>query len=258
MHNILFVEDSADSFLLVKHALGHTAHLDWAKSVAEACRYLQRKEYDLVLLDLVLPDGDGFRICSMLQSEDRTKRVPVIFVSGKDSVTDKVMGFSVGGDDFVTKPFDPIELKSRIEARLRKRLREKEAADFLRLGDLEINRVTQKVTVFDCGKEEQIDLTPIEFRLLLFLSAKPNYVFSREETLNGVWGQNVYVYPRSVDTHVSKLRKKLGAVSHYVQSVHGTGYRFVVDKFEQFGGGSARAAVAGQTRLSLLSFGVQH
>jgi DNA-binding response OmpR family regulator len=226
MSTILLVEDSIETYHLVKLALGQSVHLEWCKSLGEAFANIHKRPFDLVLLDLVLPDGDGYRLCSMMQTNDQLKRIPVIFLSAKTGVADKVMGFSVGGDDFITKPFEPVELKARVESRLRRLVRERNENDFVRLGELEINRVTQRVHAFDGGADQEIDLTPIEFKLLLFLARKPNHVFSREEVLNSVWGQSIYVYARSVDTHISKLRKKLGDHAHYIQSVHGTGYRF--------------------------------
>jgi len=226
VYSILLVEDSPETFHLVKLAIGQSAHLEWAKTLSEGYGAIEKKDFDLILLDLMLPDGDGFRFCSLLQANDRLKKTPVVFLSAKSAVADKVMGFSVGGEDYITKPFEPIELKARIEARLRKKDRERNEQDYLRLGDIEINRVTQRVHAFESGIEKQIELTPIEFKLLIFLSRKPNHVFSREEVLNSVWGTQVFVYSRSVDTHVSKLRKKLGEHSHYIQSVHGSGYRF--------------------------------
>lgn len=230
MHSVLLVEDSSDAFHLVKRALGSSIQLEWAKSLSEASRNLQKKVFDLILLDVMLPDGDGYRLCSILQTDDHLKNVPVIFLTAKNSVSDKVLGFSVGADDFVSKPFDALELKARIDARLRKRDREKVESDMLRLGDIEINKSTQKVLVFENGKAIDIDLTPIEFKLLLFLSKELNKVYSRDEILNSVWGESIHVYSRSVDTHISKLRKKLGAKSDYIESVHGSGYRFVVDE----------------------------
>ncbi|MES2964993.1 MAG: response regulator transcription factor, partial [Bdellovibrionota bacterium] len=137
MSTILLVEDSVDSFNLVKRAMG-TIALDWAKNLAEANAFIQRKTYDLIILDVMLPDGDGYRLCSILQTDDRLKNVPVMFLTGKNSVSDKVLGFSVGADDFLTKPFDPIELKARVDSKLRRRQREKVEADVIRVGDLEI------------------------------------------------------------------------------------------------------------------------
>lgn len=227
MHSVLLVEDSSDSFNLVKRALGGI-QLEWARSLTDASRILQRKSFDLILLDVMLPDGDGYRLCSILQTDDKLKTIPVMFLTAKNAVSDKVLGFSVGADDFLTKPFDPLELKARVDARLRKRDREKVEADIVRLGEIEINKSTQKVHMMSNGHNEEVDLTPIEFKLLLFLSKEVNKVHTRDEILNAVWGESIHVYSRSVDTHVSKLRKKLGDKASYIESAHGTGYRFIV------------------------------
>lgn len=229
MHKILLVEDSVDAYNLVKRALT-TAQLEWAKSLAEASRLLQTKQYDLILLDIMLPDGDGYRLCSVLQTNDQLNNCPVIFLTAKNSTLDKVMGFSVGADDFISKPFDPLELKARVDAKLRKRERDMLESDMIRVGDIEINRNTQRVTVSQNGQAENIDLTPIEFKLLVMLSKEPNTVHTRDQILNHVWGESIHVYGRSVDTHISKLRKKLGPKADYIESVHGSGYRFAVNE----------------------------
>lgn len=224
MNRILVVEDSSDAFQLVKRALTGSS-LDWAKSLAEAIRLIETKHYDLILLDVMLPDGDGFRLCSILQTNDRLSSCPVVFLTAKNSVPDKVLGFSVGADDFITKPFDPLELKARIDSKLRKREREIAMSDVIQIGDIEINRSSQTVTMTENGQSQNVELTPIEFKLLLMLSKEPNTVYTRDQILNHVWGESIHVYSRSVDTHISKLRKKLGTKADYVQSVHGAGYR---------------------------------
>jgi DNA-binding response OmpR family regulator len=224
---ILVVEDSADSFQLVKRALGPSYSLECAPSLADGVRMLNKNSYDLVLMDVMLPDGDGFGLCSILQSNDDLRNIPIIFLTAKNSVSDKVLGFQVGAEDFISKPFDPLELRARVEAKLRKKEREKHDSDIIRAGDLEINKSTQHVTVHENGNARRLDLTQIEFKLLVFLAKEPNVVFSRDEILNAVWGQSIHIYSRSVDTHVSKLRKKLGSFDTCIESVHGTGYRFV-------------------------------
>jgi DNA-binding response OmpR family regulator len=124
MYKILLVEDSPESYELVKRALSSSIQVEWVKSLAEAYKAIQKKSFSLILLDVTLPDGDGYRLCSILQNDDSLEKVPVIFVTAKNTVSDKVLGFSVGGDDFITKPFDLNELRTRVEARLRKRDRD--------------------------------------------------------------------------------------------------------------------------------------
>jgi two-component system phosphate regulon response regulator PhoB len=232
MNQVLLVEDSADAYRLVQRALGSSVHLEWAQSQREAARLLEKKTYDLVLLDAGLPDGDGFQLCSVLQAHENWSSIPVILLTARNSVADRVLGFSVGADDFISKPFDPVELKARIDAKLRKRERMKQASDVVIADDLEINKRSQRAFLNENGKSQELDLTPLEFRLLLLLAGKSGGVLTRDELLDTAWGQNVHVYSRSVDTHISKLRKKLGTKSHYIESVHGSGYRFVGSKKE--------------------------
>jgi DNA-binding response OmpR family regulator len=120
MHKILVVEDSADSFNLVKRAIDDFAILDWAKSLTEALKILKKRSFDLILLDVTLPDGDGFRLCSLLQTDEKLREIPVIFLTALNSISDKVMGLSMGADDFISKPFDPQEFKARLDSRLKK------------------------------------------------------------------------------------------------------------------------------------------
>jgi two-component system phosphate regulon response regulator PhoB len=214
----------------VRIALGTSFELEWADSIYRAKMMIAQNDYDLILLDVVLPDGDGFQLGSVLQAEDQTKHIPIIFLTGKNSLSDKILGFSVGADDYVVKPFEPLELRARVESKFRKKMQEKLEAEILRLGKLEINKDTQKVYIIDNNEKSEVDLTPIEFKLLLFLTKEKDKVYTRDEILNGVWGENIHVFSRSVDTHVSKLRKKLGPKSNYIKSVHGSGYRFSVEE----------------------------
>jgi DNA-binding response OmpR family regulator len=222
---ILAIEDSLETFQLIRRALGSTYQLEMAKSAREASEMLARNTYDLILMDVQLPDGDGFKLCSLLQSSGNFDSIPIVFLTAKNSVSDKVLGFQLGADDFITKPFDQLELKARVDSKIRRLERDKRENDIVRVGDLEINKSSQKALVTADGNTTELDLTPLEFKLLLLLATKPNHVFSRDEILNTVWGEAIHVYSRSVDTHISKLRKKLDTYSGLIESVHGTGYR---------------------------------
>jgi two-component system, OmpR family, phosphate regulon response regulator PhoB len=223
---VLLVEDHVDAYQLVQRALGTRVQLEWAKTQKEAAAALEKKDFDLILLDVMLPDGDGFHLCSILQAHEKWCNIPVIILSAKNTVPDKVLGFSVGADDFIAKPFDALELRARVDAKLRKRERDMVAADTIVFDDLEINKSTQRVSLNEEGRTSEIDLTPIEFKLLLFLANRANTVVTRDQILDTVWGESVHVYSRSVDTHISKLRRKLGTKGQYIQSAHGAGYRF--------------------------------
>jgi two-component system phosphate regulon response regulator PhoB len=227
MHKILVVEDSAEAYHLVHSALGSLYKLDWAKTRKDAARMLEKTVYDLILLDGTLPDGDGFQLCSLLQAHEAWATIPVILLTARTTVMDKVMAFSVGADDFVSKPFEPLELRARIEAKLRRRERQIRASDVIICGDFEIDKRTQRAVINENGGSRELILTPIEFKMLLLFASKPDIVHSRDKILDAVWGSNVHVYARSVDTHVSKLRRKLGSKQDCIVSVHGTGYRML-------------------------------
>lgn len=227
MYRILAVEDSPEAFRLIHNALGTQYKIEWAKSLKDASDFLSRSKFDLILLDGNLPDGDGFQFCSMINASDELSLIPKFFLTARTNLADKVMGFSVGADDFITKPFEPMELRARIESKLRKKARTTESANVVTCGDLEINKSTQRATMNEDGVTTELTLTPIEFKLLLLFMTKPDIVHSRDSILDTVWGNSVHVYARSVDTHVSKLRKKLGRLDSMIVSTHGSGYRML-------------------------------
>lgn len=226
MSRILVVDDAEECFKLVANTLGPSTETIWAKNVNEALNLVEKKTFDLILLDVMLPDGDGYHLCSMVRANDRTRTIPIIFLTAKESVNDKVLGFSLGADDFLVKPFEPLEFRARIAAKIRKRQREQVEAEILDFGDVLINMRAQKAFVVEEGKKRDINLTPMEFKLLSCLAQNQDKLFSRNQLLDTLWGTDVNVYDRSVDTHISKIRKKLGTKSFVIQSVHRSGYRF--------------------------------
>jgi DNA-binding response OmpR family regulator len=188
-----------------------------ARSVADgaaAVEQCRRLKPDLVVLDLMLPGLDGLEVCRRIQAE---RRVPVVMLTARDDETDLVVGLSVGADDYLAKPFSPRELMARIRAVLR---RVADAADgvVLRHGGLELDPATRQVRL----REAEVHLTPIEFDLLAHLLARPGVVFRREQLLVDVWGYAEGAGPRTVDSHVRALRRKLGEDA--VRTVHGVGY----------------------------------
>ncbi len=177
----------------------------------ELCRQLRP---DLVVLDLMLPGIDGLEVCRRIQAD---RRVPVVMLTARDDETDVLVGLSVGADDYVTKPFSPRELVARVRAVLR---RVADAADgaVLRHGGIELDHATRRVR----RDGHEVHLTPIEFDLLAHLLARPGAVFRREQLLAEVWGYADGTGPRTVDSHVRALRRKLG--DDVVRTVHGFGY----------------------------------
>lgn len=224
MKTILLVDDSKEIFNMVSRSVDSIAELQWACDLETARKKINEVSYDLVLLDIELPDGNGVDFCSEIQNANNI--LPVFFLTSHESLSEKVLGFSAGADDYITKPFAPLELKARIEAKFKKIDALKRSSDILKWDELTINKSRQEVRILNDGTYEKIELTSLEFKLLMYFADKPLQVIPRDELLDKLWGQDVHVYARSVDTHVSKLRKKLGPISHIIESVHGSGYKF--------------------------------
>ena len=182
----------------------------------EVCRTFQP---DLVVLDLMLPGLDGLEVCRRIQAD---RRVPVVMLTARDEETDLIIGLSVGADDYVTKPFSPRELVARIRAVLRRVADAAEGA-VLRSGGVELDHATRRVR----REGAEVHLTPIEFDLLAHLMARPSVVFAREQLLADVWGYSDGTGPRTVDSHVRSVRRKLG--DDVVRTVHGVGYALGLD-----------------------------
>jgi len=226
MHKILLIDDATDVQKITTLALGKDYDVTVAPTLDTAQQEITKQSFDLILLDVTLPDGDGYHLCASLQSEEQTREIPVIFLTGKSRVSDKVMAFSLGADDYIVKPFEPLELRARIDARLKKLKSRKETETSVRKGDLRVNVPYQKAYLTDETGERELELTPIEFKILYYLAKCEGVVYSRDQILTAIWGGNVHVLDRTIDTHISALRKKLGNHAHYIESVLRTGYRF--------------------------------
>jgi DNA-binding response OmpR family regulator len=225
MWKVLLVEDSLDVAERVAAALGDDFDVSTVGTARDALRQAEAGRFDLVMLDVILPDGDGFELCRALQRDPGHSDTAIVFLSARSDTEDRIAAFSVGADDYLEQPFDRRELRARVMARLR-RLRDLRQRDSLiRRGDLELDLTRQRATLSGDAGEEELDLTPHEFRLLFQLARDENRPISREQLMRSVWG-NVVVYERTIDSHLSNLRKKLGKHSGYIQSVRGIGYRF--------------------------------
>jgi phosphate regulon transcriptional regulator PhoB len=186
---------------------------------------LQRNPTDLIILDIMLPDLDGFDVCRRLRSHERLKTIPVIFLTAKGEEIDRVLGLEIGGDDYVVKPFSPRELVARAKAVMRRQERAAESQELVQAGDVRLDSRTQEVSV----QGRQVELSTLEFKLLLFLASNPRRIFSRDRLLDEVWGRDRFVTPRTVDVHMRRLREKIEARADkplYLQTVRGAGYRF--------------------------------
>ncbi len=227
MANILVVEDEADLRMVIEFNLkkaGHDVRL--ASSGAEGLRLIGEQTPDLVLLDLMLPDIGGLDVCRQVKESTDTKKVAVIMLTARGEEVDRVVGFEVGADDYVVKPFSVRELLLRIDAILRRSVGPAPGdVGMVVFGRLKMDRAAHRVWV----DEEEIELTALEFKLLITLFERRNRVQSRSELLDVVWGIRADVTTRTVDTHVKRLREKIKGARDYLETVRGVGYRFVAD-----------------------------
>lgn len=226
MSTILLVEDDTIIQELVKFNLEREGYeVLIADNGRTGLDMVKKIKPDLLLLDLMLPELDGYQICKILRADEATADLPVIILSARGEEVDKVIGLELGADDYVTKPFSTRELLARIRARLReeKRLRPSQPVETkVAWGELEIWPLSYIVTL--SGKT--LNLTVKEFQLLHILATHPYQVFSREHLLEKIWGYNVNGDTRTVDVHISTLRTKLKPMGNVLESVRGIGYRF--------------------------------
>ena len=221
---ILVIEDEPDIRRNLEYNLSREGFsVSAAASISEANTLLATTDYNLILLDLMLPDGSGLDICKSIKSNSDTESIPIIILTAKDDEVDKVVGFELGADDYVTKPFSVRELILRVKAVLKRGSKKKEIVEVVRqFGDLKIDVDSHEVHVDDT----KINLTALEFRLLRQLVDTRGRVQSRDQLLSDVWGYSAEVTTRTVDTHVKRLREKLGPIGKYVQTIRGVGYKF--------------------------------
>lgn len=218
---ILIVDDEDDLAELVAFRLQQLGHVAATTgSGIGALMEVQRKRPDLMVLDLMLPDLSGTEVCRRIRRDAATRDIPIVMVTAKTDEVDRVVGFEVGADDYVTKPFSPRELVLRIEAVLR-RTQPTSGVSTLQIGDLWIDAKGHRVRV----RGIEAPLTALEFRLLLDLAERKGRVQSRDALLERVWGYVSGTETRTVDTHIKRLRRKLSTAADQVETIRGVGYR---------------------------------
>ncbi len=222
---ILVVDDEPEAVELVEFNL-RQAGFDvlTAGDGTEALKVARAGLPSLIVLDLMLPELDGLEVCRMLRRDPATSAIPIIMLTAKAAEIDRVLGLELGADDYITKPFSPRELVLRIK-KLLQRGRAGEPEGPLQFGQLAIDSPRHLVS----WRGKPIELTATEFKLLLLLAQRRGRVQSREQLLRDVWEYNSLIDTRTVDTHMRRLREKLGAASKYLDTVRGVGYRFVAD-----------------------------
>ncbi|MBI1871440.1 MAG: response regulator transcription factor [Chlamydiae bacterium] len=223
--SILIVEDDPHISQLVRYNLEKAGYECYGASTGEeALKILKTRVASLIILDVMLPQMDGFEVCRSIKRDPKLQRIAIIMLTAKGEEVDRVVGLELGADDYMVKPFSPRELILRIKAILR-RLQfggEEIKKDVLKAGELMIDISKHRVTI----QEKEVELTPMEFKLLSLLVERRGRVQTRERLLSDVWDIHAEIDTRTVDTHIKRLREKMGKMEHSIETVRGMGYRF--------------------------------
>lgn len=221
---ILIVDDEKDILELIEFNLKKNGyHTDTSLSGEEALEKINNNEYDIIILDLMLPGIDGLDLCRIIKSDKKKSMIPIIMLTAKSEEVDKITGFEMGADHYITKPFSPRELLAVIKATLRRtKQRDEEQSEIVERGILKIHTGKREVLI----KGNEIELTNLEFQILHILAKKSEWVISRQQLIELIHKEDVLVIDRSVDVHIASLRKKLGKYSSMIETVRSVGYRF--------------------------------
>ncbi len=222
MDKILVIDDNKDYQFLIQSCLQGEYKVLVADTGKSGVALAKEHKPSLILLDIALGEIDGFEVCHLLKGEKETAETPIIFLSSRSDAHSKVMGFDLGADDYIQKPFEAEELKARIRVRIKQHNVRREGLAVYESQDLKIDFLGHRV--FIQGKE--IPFSALEFKLLSYFVRNPDRVLSREKILNNVWGMDTFVTDRVVDSHIRSIRKKLGPYKDHIESIYGEGYRF--------------------------------
>ena len=228
LNKVLVIEDEPDIRKTLEYNLSREGYtVEGCGSIEEANTFLENPSYSIILLDLMLPDGSGLDLCKQIKSNPETNETPILILTAKDDEVDKVVGFELGADDYVTKPFSVRELILRVKAILKRNTKTSNPSNQTHeinrnFGSLKMNVESHEVFIND----EEIILTALEFKLLRQLVERRGRVQTRDQLLTDVWGYSSDITTRTVDTHIKRLREKLGSMGKYVQTIRGVGYKF--------------------------------
>ena len=223
IESILVVEDEEDIVDLIQYHLKQSGFsVITALDGPSGLELARKKRPGLVILDLMLPGMDGKDVCRALKSNALTQSIPILMLTAKTEEVDRVIGFELGADDYVTKPFSPRELVLRVKAILRRREAPAKREKTIQISDLLIDIDRHQVSL----KKKPVQLTSTEFKLLVELVSNRGRVQTRERLLDKVWGYTYEGYGRTVDTHIRRLREKLGSLGDFIETIRGVGYRF--------------------------------
>jgi DNA-binding response OmpR family regulator len=221
-HKILVVDDETDVIdMLVINLRAAGFNVITAEDGASALTKVRKDSPSLIILDLMLPQMSGLEVCKLLKGDIATRHIPIIMLTAKAEEVDKIVGLELGADDYVTKPFSPREMILRVNRSLRRGKDKAPTVERIVIGDLVLDHSRHEVLV----KSSPVDLTATEFKLLALLMDRRGRVQGRDRLLNDVWGYETVIDTRTVDTHVRRLREKMGPLATYIETVRGVGYR---------------------------------
>lgn len=222
---VLLIDDEVVLLSVLERSLSPDFEVKTASSGLEALALCQAHRFDLLVMDVNMPENDGFQTLTRIRTLDHYKKTPVLFLSGRGEIDSKLLAFDLGAKDYMLKPVHTKELRARIKVHLDKAASSELTEDVIIDGPLLRFHVGEN-RVFLKEADSFIDLTKIECGILRLLMENPEKVISRDKLLEGVWGDQLNVLQRTVDAHIKKIRKKLGPVSDLIESIHGVGYRY--------------------------------
>lgn len=228
IYKILVVDDEKDIVDILKYNLEKEIDFEVITALdgREALDISIEEKPHLIILDIMMPELNGFDVCKRLKNEPSTSKIPVIFLTAKENEIDEIIGLELGADDYIQKPISPRKVTARVKSVIRRTYTEPDkmikADGYIKFKNLEIDTIAHSVKIDD----EDIFFPKKEFQLLYFLLSNKGKVLSRDVLLNQIWGENIYVVDRTIDVHIAKVREKLGKYAEYLETIKGLGYRF--------------------------------
>ena len=220
---VLSIEDNKDEREIIRSAIGAYCLLTEAETLHKAEEILKKQIFSLIILDGSLPDGDGFKFCQRLR-EDHGSYIPIIILSSRGGVDERVSGFAMGADDYIVKPFEPVEFAARVQAKLKLNSIITLQKSFTK-GQFHVDVMAQRIYLTkEDDSKEQLNLTPIESKLMIHFLQHEGQILSRQDLMKTIWGESTHISSHTIDTHISSLRKKIGGEAKNLRAVLRKGY----------------------------------
>lgn len=223
---IVLIEDDPELTKLINYLLGNEFHLHCFSSISEAKQSIFDLEPGLIILDELLPDGSGTTFCFHIRNGQKGNKIPILMVTRQDELKDKLLAFDAGIDDYIVKPFEPLELKARVKRHLHISQQLQEEQEIFQKGNFIFNLANYSAIIKSNTQQIALKITPLEFKLLFHLAKREGQVMTRDQLIENIWGSNNNILDRTVDQHISRIRRKIDSSTHTIKSIHGVGYVF--------------------------------